>query len=82
MSEPVEGIRVAVVHGPGEQIRPVWFDLNRRQHRIVEVTNRWNERRGATTLFYFHVTDGGALYELSYNLTTLCWTLEQIEAFS
>lgn len=76
----IEGIRVGVVHGPGGKIRPVWFDLNRKQHRIEQVTNSWRERRGASTLIYFHVTDGGALYELSYNLTEGQWRLEQIEA--
>lgn len=80
MEEVIEGIRVGVVHGPGERIRPVWFDLNRRQHRIEQVTNTWRERRGATTLIFFHVTDGGALYELSYNLGDGNWRLEQVDA--
>ena len=80
MDAEIEGIRVGVVHGPGGTIRPVWFDLNRKQHRVEQVTNSWRERRGATTLIYFHVTDGGTLYELSYNLTDVHWRLERIEA--
>jgi hypothetical protein len=80
MREQVEGIRVGVIHGPGGRIRPVWFDLNRRQHRIRQVTNSWCEQRGETTLLHFHVTDDGALYELVYNQTEGGWRLEQIEA--
>lgn len=75
-----ENIRVGVVHGPGGRIRPVWFDLNRRKHSICEVTNSWRERCGATELIHFHVTDDGALYELTYNLTSGCWHLQQVEA--
>ena len=80
MQERVEGIRVGVIHGPGGKIRPVWFDLNRRQHRVQQVTNSWRERCGETTLIHFHVTDEGALYELVYNLTEGGWQLERIEA--
>ncbi|PLY00979.1 MAG: hypothetical protein C0622_07860 [Desulfuromonas sp.] len=75
-----EDIRVGVVHGPGGRIRPVWFDLNRRQHRVQQVTNSWRERRGQNVLIYFHVSDGGALYELVYDLAAGRWRLEQIEA--
>lgn len=73
-------IRVGVIHGPKDNIRPVWFELNRRQHRIEQVTNSWRERRGNTPFIYFHVSDGGALYELTYNLLEGIWRLEQIEA--
>lgn len=79
MQESREGIRVGAIHGPGGQIKPVWFDLNRRQHRVQEVTNSWREQRGKTTLLHFHVTDQGALYELVYNLTEGSWALELIE---
>ncbi len=80
MQERIEGIRVGVIHGPGGKIRPVWFDLNHRQHRVHQVTNSWRERCGETILIHFHVTDEGALYELVYNLTEGGWQLERIEA--
>lgn len=80
MEDCHENIRVGVVHGPGGQLRPVWFDLNRRKHSIREVTNCWRERRGTTEWIHFHVTDAGALYELSYNLDSGCWCLQQVEA--
>ncbi len=81
MEQVVDGIRVAVVHGPGGKLRPVWFDLNRKQHHIVQVTNSWRERRGEKELIYFHVSDGGALYELVYSPAEPLWQLLKIEAF-
>ena len=80
MNEIIQGIRVGVIHGPDGRMRPVWFDLHRRQHRIRQVTNSWRERRGETLLIHFHVTDGGALYELVYCPTTSAWSLQLIEA--
>ncbi|HEX9777129.1 MAG TPA: hypothetical protein VGA63_03210 [Geopsychrobacteraceae bacterium] len=80
MRDIVENLRVGVVHGPGRRIRPVWFDLNRRKHNILQITNVWRDRCGETRLIHFHVTDEGALYELVYNLTTTSWNLERIEA--
>lgn len=72
-------LRVGVVHGPGSRITPVWFDLKRRKHTILEITNVWRDRQGDAVRIHFHVTDEGALYELVYNLGDTCWTLEQIE---
>lgn len=80
MRKDVEGLRVGAVHGPGQRIRPVWFDLNRRKHSIRQITNIWRDRSGETQLVHFHVTDEGALYELVYNLTTTTWSLEQVES--
>ncbi len=80
MESCYENIRVGVIHGPGNRLRPVWLDLNRRQHKICQITNSWRERQGAVELIHFHVTDEGALYELIYNLTNSCWALQQVEA--
>lgn len=82
METPVNGIRVGAIHSPNGKIQPVWFDLHRRQHRIVEVTNTWRERRGAELLIFFHVSDGGSLYELTYSCLTTHWSLQQIEALT
>jgi hypothetical protein len=76
----VDDIRVGVIHGPGRRMTPVWFDLQRRKHTIVEITNSWRDRRGETVLIHFHVTDEGALYELVYDLGETRWTLEHIES--
>jgi len=79
MQEVIDGIRVGVIHGPGNRLTPVWFDLHRRKHSIRQITNCWRERRGATELIHFHVTDDGALYELTYNPVSGCWQLELVE---
>ena len=75
-------LRVGVIHGPGARITPVWFDLNRRKHGVREVTNVWRDRLGEKLRIHFHVSDGGALYELVYDLDSQCWHLEQIEALN
>ena len=80
ITEVVDDIRVGVIHGPAGKIEPVWFDLNRRQHRIRQITNYWRERRGSQLFLHFHVTDDGALYELVYNPTEGVWQLELIES--
>ena len=72
-------IRVAVVFGPGMKIKPVWFDMNRKQHTILRITNSWKDKKGETVFMHFHVTDEGALYELVYNMADASWGLEQIE---
>jgi len=74
------GIRVAVVFGPGVKIKPVWFDLNRKQHTIQQITNSWRDKKGETAFIHFLVTDESALYELVYNMADASWRLEQIEA--
>lgn len=79
-NNPKSDIRVAVVFGPGMKLRPVWFELNRRQHVIREITTSWLERRGEIPLLHFHVTDGGALYELVYNMKDGVWKLALVEA--
>ena len=74
-----DDIRVGVVHGPGNRIVPVWFDLDRRKHVIRQVTNQWRDRRGETLRLHFHVVDDGALFELVYTLPAATWALEQID---
>lgn len=77
ISEP---IRVAVIFGPGDRFRPVWFDWRRRKYEVRHVTSRWEERQGATILFHFAVSDGATLFELTYNTTTHAWRLATVEA--
>jgi hypothetical protein len=79
MERVCEPIRTAVVFTPGQQIKPVWFDWHRRQHRIVQTTYSWQEKKGDTTLLHFSVTDGEALYELVYNTKDQTWLLNGIE---
>ncbi len=75
-----ENIRVAAVFGPGNRLRPVWFDWNRKKHAVTEVTYTWRDRVGETTLLHFAVSDGTALYELTYNTAAQTWSLNSLEA--
>ena len=72
-------VRIAVVFEPGKKARPVWFELNRRQHKVTETTYHWKEQVGAATLLHFAVTDGDSLYELIYNSQDQSWLLNGIE---
>ena len=71
-----EQVRVAAVFEPGKRIRPVWFERNRRQHKVLETTYSWRDQVGETTLLHFTVSDGEALFELVYNPHDGNWTLK------
>ena len=73
-------IRVAVIFEPGKRLRPVWFEHNRRQHRVVETTYSWNDKVGETPLVHFAVSDGEALFELVYSPLDGSWTLASQQA--
>lgn len=73
-------IRLAAIFEPGQPIRPVWFELNRRQHRVRQTTYQWQDQVGDTSLLHFTVSDGEALYELIYNLSEQSWTLHAQDA--
>ncbi len=75
-----EHIRVAAVFGPGASIRPVWFDWQKRKHTVTEITYTWKDRAGNTTLLHFAVSDGSAIFELTYDTGRQIWTLDRIEA--
>lgn len=74
-----EYIRVAVIHGPGKKLRPVWFDWNRQKHEVKEVTYHWRHKAGNDLILHYSVTDGTALYELNYNVNEQLWILESID---
>jgi hypothetical protein len=75
-----ENIRVAVIHGPGSKMRPVWFDWKRQKHEVKEVTYHWRHRAGDDLILHYAVTDGTALYQLDYNANQQVWVLESIDA--
>jgi hypothetical protein len=75
-----ENIRVAAVFGPGNRLRPVWFDWKRKKHTITEITYIWKDRVGDVTLLHFAVSDGTSLYELTYDTTGQIWALAALDA--
>lgn len=73
-------LRVAVVFGPDNRVRPVWFELNHRKHEIRETTYKWGSRMGDAPLMHYAVSDGEALYELVYNSSDQTWSINAQEA--
>lgn len=71
-----KGVRIAVLFEPGKKAQPVWFELNRRQHRITESTYHWQDRVGERQLLHYAVTDGEALYELVFDPADQSWTIQ------
>ena len=65
-----------MVFEPGKKARPVWFELNRQQHKITETTYHWKDAAGSTQLLHYAVTDGEALYELLFNPIDQSWTIQ------
>jgi len=71
-----EPVRIAVVYQPGAKAKPVWFELNRKQHRIVKTTYFWKDKVGDAPLLHFAVvTEDEALYELVFNSLDQSWML-------
>ena len=74
-----EQVRVGVVFGKEQKIKPVWFKWQGRKHRINSVTYRWKSRLGSAVVYHFSVTDGVDLYELRYNTQSCIWQLAGVE---
>ena len=69
-------VRIAVVFTPDSKARPVWFELNRKQHMITKTTYYWKDRVGDTPLLHFAVTtEDSALYELVFNPLEQSWSV-------
>ncbi len=74
-----EQVRVAVIFGPGNRLRPVWFDWRRRKYEVREITYTWQERHGDATIIHFAVSDGANLFELAYDSTSRIWALAAMD---
>jgi hypothetical protein len=70
-----EKIKVGVVFAAGEAA-PKWFLWRGKKIDVVEVTYTWRTAEGTSVLVHYSVAGEGGLYELSYNLKTLDWVLE------
>lgn len=70
-------VRIAVLFEPGKKARPVWFELDRRQHRITDSTYHWQDRVGERQFLHYAVTDGEGLYELIFDPADQSWTLHR-----
>ena len=75
-----EIISVVASFGLPYKIRPVRFKWSGKFRDVKDVTYTWTTREGQSSIYHFSVTDGNALYELSFNVTSLLWRLENLEA--
>ncbi|MEK6590564.1 MAG: hypothetical protein AABZ11_07785 [Nitrospinota bacterium] len=61
-------------------VMPVKFKWNNRVYPVKEITYTWRTKEGNASVLHFSVTDGASLYELTYNQSTMKWSLEQVES--
>jgi len=80
MSQAKIKTRVAVIFGPENRVKPVWFELNHRKHEVRETTYHWKSSSGNISLMHYAVTDGEALYELIYNSSDNTWSIAEQQA--
>lgn len=74
-----ETISVVASFGMPYRIIPVKFRWNGRLFEVQEITYAWQTREGQTKIYHFSITDGKALYELSFDTASLVWRLERLE---
>lgn len=55
----------------------MWFEMDRHQRKVPEVTYYWTDRAGEAHLLHYAVIveDAGDLYELIFNTLDLSWSL-------
>ena len=75
-----QSVAVLAVFDPSYKIRPLRFRWSGRFIKVEEITYMWRAREGKNDIYHFSVTDGNALYELSYNTGSLLWRLECLDA--
>jgi hypothetical protein len=75
-----EIISVVASFGLPYKIRPVRFQWSGKFREVQDITYSWTTKEGQSSIYHFSVTDGNALYELSFNVTSLLWKLENLEA--
>ncbi|MEK6679509.1 MAG: hypothetical protein AABY39_08850 [Nitrospirota bacterium] len=75
-----ENINVIASFGTPYKIKPLKFRWSGRLFEIKEITYLWKSREGRAEIYHFSVSDGKALYELTFDTVSLIWRLEQLEA--
>ncbi len=75
-----EIINVVASFGLPYKIRPVRFKWSGRLREVKDITYTWTTKEGQSSIYHFSVTDGNALFELSFNTKSLLWRLENLEA--
>jgi hypothetical protein len=75
-----ETVSVIASFGQPYRIKPVRFNWSGRLFEIKEITYTWKTKEGKKNIYHFSVTDGGSLYELTFDAASLIWRLENLEA--
>lgn len=78
LTEINEPIEVGVVFRRGV-VQPVWFIWKGRKYPVAQITYRWKEKQGETTIHYFSVFDGANTFELRYDAKFLTWKLGRVD---
>jgi hypothetical protein len=73
-----ESISVVASFGLPYRMRPVRFRWSGRLFEVKDVTYRWITKEGRSTVYHFSVSDGGNLFELSFDSASLLWRLEGV----
>jgi hypothetical protein len=75
-----EIISVVASFGLPYKIRPVRFRWNGKLFEVKEITYLWQTKEGQNRIYHFSISDGKTLYELSFDISSLLWKLEKLEA--
>lgn len=73
-------VSVLAMFDPSYKMRPIRFSWSGRFVKVEEITYMWKSKEGKNDIYHFSITDGNALYELSYNTGSLLWRIEHLEA--
>jgi hypothetical protein len=57
------------------RIQPNRFWWSGREHKVEQVTYRWQDRRGQARLRFFSVVNGTDVYEICFDSSNCQWTL-------
>jgi hypothetical protein len=69
-----EPIAVEAVFRSG-RIQPNKFWWSGREHKVEQVTYRWQDRRGQARLRFFSVVNGTDVYEICFDSSNCQWIL-------
>jgi hypothetical protein len=75
-----ERISVTASFGFSYRIKPVRFYWSKRFFEVKEITCVWKTKEGQNDIYHFSLTDGQALYELTFDTDSMIWKLENLEA--
>jgi hypothetical protein len=74
-----EDVFVIAAFWGNSRLKPLRFIWSNRQIQVKDVTYEWATSTGESRQLHFSVTDGSTLYELSFNTSSVNWTLEGVE---